>query len=103
MTKWALVILAMVFLSACGRGGVEGFSAPKDTPVTTVFQDGCATCHGDEGGGKFGILFKLSPAGKTAQELAETILVGHEGMPAFPNLSESQRLALAEHILSIRQ
>ncbi len=98
-----LVLASCIILSACGKGGVNDFSAPVAQPAAEIFNNGCSKCHGSDGGGKFGFLFTLDVAGKNQKELADTILSGREGMPSFPNLSEEQRMALANHILSIRQ
>jgi len=101
--KIILSFFFIVLLSACGKGGISTFSAPESTDVKTVFANACAKCHGDNGGGQFGLFSTLNPEGKTEQILAETILSGREGMPAFIKLTEEQRLALAKYIIEIRQ
>ena len=101
--KILTLLSVAVLLTACGKGGVNDFKAPETSSAADMFANGCAGCHGSDGSGKFGMMFKLSPEGKSAEQLAATILSGREGMPSFPNLTEKQRLQLAEHILSIRQ
>lgn len=104
MFKKTLAIAAAgILLSACGAGGVNDFKAAQGDAAPEMFAAGCANCHGSDGSGKFGFMFKLEPAGKSVEELATTILTGREGMPAFPNLNEAQRKALAEHIIAIRK
>ena len=106
MLKQTLLIIgASLLLSACGgKGGVSDFSAPENTPVAEVFKDGCVRCHGSDGGGMlFGLMYALEPQGKSANELAITILSGREKMPAFAALTAKQRMELAEYILELRQ
>jgi len=101
-----MVIPAALLLTACGGGdgGVSEFSAPENTPVAKVFESGCAKCHGSDGGGKMaGMMYKMEPGGRTAEELSALILSGQKGMPAFPKLSEAQRLALAKHVIKLRK
>lgn len=100
--KTLLLSAATLLLTACGSGGINDFSSPDSTPIAELFADGCAKCHGTDGGGKFGLVYALNPVGKNAPMLAETIREGRGGMPAFPQLSETQRLLLAEHVLSLR-
>ena len=104
MTKIIITISVLVLLTACGRGGFDDYKAPESTDISQVFETACAECHGSKGGGMFfGLFFTLEPGGKSSQELAAKILSGGEGMPAFLNLTESQRLKLAEYVLEIRQ
>jgi mono/diheme cytochrome c family protein len=104
MLKQTLLIIgASLLLSACGKGGISDFSAPENIAVAELFEKGCVRCHGSDGGGMlFGLMFALEPQGKSATELATTILSGREKMPAFAALSEKQRMALANHILVLR-
>lgn len=97
------VLLSVSMLSGCGRGGLDTFSATETTSPKAIFDQACASCHGNDGSGQFWLLFKLEPAGKKPQELADTIYSGREGMPSFPMLTESQRLALADYILKLRK
>ena len=104
--KTLMVIPAAFLLTACGGGdgGVNEFSAPENTPVAKVFESGCAKCHGVDGGGKMaGMMYKMDPAGRSAEELAALILSGQKGMPSFPKLSETQRLSLAKHVIELRK
>jgi len=105
MIKQTLALLsASIFLSACGKGGISDYSVPENTPVAQVFKDGCVRCHGSDGGGMmFGLMFALEPQGKSANELATTILSGREKMPAFAALTQKQRMELAEYILELRK
>ena len=105
MFKQTLLIMGLsVMLSACGKGGVSDFSAPQNMPVEEVFANGCARCHGSDGGGMLlGLMYTLEPQGKTPTELATTILSGKEKMPAFANLSDKQRMELANYILQLRK
>jgi len=102
--KIAGIIILSLVLSACGRGGLDSFEAPANVSAEQIFEHACTKCHGSDGGGMlFGMMFKLDIEGKTPQDLANTILTGREGMPAFVNLSEPQRLALATYIKSLKR
>lgn len=104
MIKTLLPISILLLLSACGRGGFDDFKAPESMEIAQVFNSACTECHGSDGGGMlFGFFFALEPQGKTKEELAAKILSGGEGMPAFLNLTENQRLRLAEYVFEIRQ
>ena len=93
-----------LLLTGCGRGGFDDYKAPESTGVAQIFDAACTECHGSKGEGMlFGFFFTLEPEGKTKQELSAKILSGGEGMPAFLNLTESQRLKLAEYVLEIRE
>jgi len=104
MTRNIITTLSVfLLLSGCGRGGFDDFQAPETASVSQIFKTACSECHGSNGEGMlFGLFFKLEPAGKTTEELAAKILSGGEGMPAFLNLSETQRFKLAEYIQEIR-
>jgi len=96
-------LLVFLLLTGCGRGGFDDYKAPETTTASQIFNTACSECHGSNGEGMlFGLFFKLEPAAKTTEELAAKILSGGEGMPAFLNLSETQRLKLAKYIQEIR-
>lgn len=102
--KIILTVSILIFLTACGRGGFDDYEAPESVDIAQIFDSACAECHGGDGAGMlFGFFFSLEPTGKSTEELAAKILSGGEGMPAFLNLTETQRFKLAEYILEIRK
>ncbi len=104
MIKTLLAISFLLLLTACGRDGFDDFKAPESMQSAQIFDSACAQCHGSDGGGMlFGLFYSLEPEGKTKEELAAKILSGGGGMPAFLNLTENQRLKLADYVFEIRQ
>lgn len=90
------VILASGLLLA-GCGGEEAYAPQAGTPPETMFQEGCAHCHGDQGQGKFGFLLDLQDTELTQAEI-EALIAGGKGiMPGYPQLSTEQRRRLAAY------
>lgn len=96
----SLLIPATLLLSACG--GPSEFKADASASAEAMFAAGCAKCHGDQGRGKWGLLFKIAGTGKGNDELLATLAKGGKLMPSFPNLSQEQRLALVEYVKAQR-
>jgi mono/diheme cytochrome c family protein len=97
MRALALSAVAALSLLLTGCGGKEDYSAPEDTSAETMFQQACAHCHGEAGAGKFGFLLGLRESRIPADNVARMIANGRGIMPAFPELSETQRQRLAEY------
>jgi mono/diheme cytochrome c family protein len=90
-----IVLAGSVALAGCG--GQEAYAPESGTPATTMFQQGCAHCHGDAGSGKFGFLLGLQDSDMALAEIEALIANGKGIMPAFPNLSSDQRRRLAAY------
>lgn len=100
----AFILAMSVLLTACGRGGIDDYKAPESSTAEQIFAETCSNCHGNDGSDKlFGMMFALNPGDKSIEELSKTILTGRNGMPAFANLSSSQRMALASYIKELRK
>ena len=93
--------------------------APKETPDLAagakVFQATCASCHGEKGDGQSAIAAAMNPKPAnfhnaermstiTPYKVFNTTTFGISGtlMPAFPQLSDSQRWSLAFYIFTLR-
>jgi mono/diheme cytochrome c family protein len=90
-----LLLASGLLLAGCG--GQEAYAPEAGTSAATMFQEGCAHCHGDQGAGKFGFLLGLQDT-EMAQAEIEALIAGGKGvMPAFPELSADQRRQLAAY------
>jgi high-affinity iron transporter len=97
-------------------GIVRSPKAPPDLARgKTLFDQQCASCHGEDGAAKTPIAEKLDPQpasfregpridGLTPFRVFNTTLYGVKGtaMPPFPQLSDEERWAVAFHVLSLR-
>ncbi|HYI12001.1 MAG TPA: SCO family protein [Thermoanaerobaculia bacterium] len=100
-----------LLLAACGPGA----EAPNGRELYLAY--GCAACHGENGDGNgpsAGLSF-VKPRDlrnlaaysgpKSAEGIAGTIAIGiasgRTGMPGYPDIPQRERLAIAEHLLSL--
>lgn len=115
-TSAILLCLCPFLLAACGQpmaAPPEAPEAPLDGRALFEGKGSCAQCHGDQGQGTMmGISLEGRAAAWTADELASYIqdpkayakthaAVQQRMMPAAPDLSEAERLALARHALTL--
>ncbi|MDX2249497.1 MAG: PQQ-binding-like beta-propeller repeat protein [Bacteroidia bacterium] len=72
------------------------------SPGNMLYNRNCAACHGEDRTGKSTLIPSLVNIGKTrkAEEIATLIQTGNGRMPAFPNLSEDNRKAIADFLLN---
>jgi mono/diheme cytochrome c family protein len=63
-----------------------------------IYGSACEVCHGKNGAGKFGFLFKIADSESSVEEMAAALKDGGAIMPSFPNLSEEQRLMMAGYL-----
>ncbi|HKJ71031.1 MAG TPA: cytochrome c [Gammaproteobacteria bacterium] len=85
-------------LAIAGCGGQEAYAPEAGTSAASMFEQGCAHCHGAQGRGKFGFLLALQDS-DLAQPDIEALIANGEGiMPAFPHLSADQRRQLAAYV-----
>ncbi len=63
-----------------------------------LFSEACASCHGDAGAGKFGILLKLAGTDLDANAIKATISSGGTLMPKYPNIQADDLNNLAAYI-----
>lgn len=117
MTAWCLAAAVM----ACTSGCTEPVSREERLREgTRLFEEqGCIVCHGREGRGDGTRSAALNPPprdfreltaylqGTDARAIASTLQTGirvhYAQMPTFAHLSERERLALGEFIVSLQQ
>ncbi|HKL76834.1 MAG TPA: cytochrome c [Gammaproteobacteria bacterium] len=97
MRKASMMVAAGSLLLA-GCGGEESYAPEAGTAPETMFEQACAHCHGDQGKGKFGFLLALEDTQLDQSSIASMTEQGSRLMPAFPNLSDEQRQALAAYV-----
>ena len=91
-----------VCLLAAGLSGCSDrdFKPAEGMPADQLFAQACASCHGDKGEGKFGFLLSVAGSELSTGEIVQKIRQGGHVMPAFPNISDAEALAVAEYIKS---
>jgi copper(I)-binding protein len=106
-----LAVIAVVATIACGPGA----ETPDGRDLYLSY--GCAACHGanGDGNGPGSGLAHIKPrdlrnvdafsGARTAEGIASTIAFGvadgRTGMPAYPDIPKSERMAMANYILSL--
>ncbi len=97
---WIWVALAAMSLTACGD---NDYTPAANVGAKTIFTEACASCHGDAGVGKFGILLKLAGSEQPypVSEVVTKVIKGGHIMPAFPNIDQKDAEALAGYINSL--
>lgn len=95
-TSLSTVSLSLFALLLAGCGA-DTYAPGTGATAAGIFADACANCHGDGGEGKFGLL-RIKDSVSSELEIAEKIAAGSTLMPAFPNIGESERMALAKYL-----
>jgi quinoprotein glucose dehydrogenase len=74
----------------------------EKTGPRAIYLDQCSLCHGDKMEGSPPVMPSLAGVGKRlrSQEIDGTIRNGKGRMPGFPNLSDDQRAALVNYLVS---
>lgn len=102
MTKTTKIItIAALAAMLTGCGGNNEYTPVKGAGAEAIFAEACAACHGDKGAGKFGLLLAVAGSDDSVDEIARHIGEGGPVMPAFPNISEPDRMALAGYLKSM--
>jgi mono/diheme cytochrome c family protein len=102
MPQFAKITLFSLFAAIlAGCGGKDDYTPSAGVNAPAIFAEACQSCHGGAGEGKFGFLFSLAGTESTPEKIARHIAEGGPVMPAFPNLSQEQRMALAAYVKSL--
>ena len=88
-----------LLLSACG--GPSDYTPGPDMTAADIYVGACQECHGENGAGKFGFLFKIAGSQASVDEIAEILKNGGKIMPSFPKMSDEQRMAMAAYIKAL--
>jgi mono/diheme cytochrome c family protein len=78
-------------------------SAEELAQGKTLYETSCAECHGDDGSAvaKVDLSDQQFMAKRTEQDLFNAVTKGATGMPAFDQLTENERWALAAYVRSL--
>ncbi|MEO5366404.1 MAG: cytochrome c [Magnetococcus sp. WYHC-3] len=97
-------MMGVVFMALplAGCGGASDYQVPAGATPEQVFAAACEGCHGTGGSGKFGLFLKLAGTGDTVSEIAAKVGNGGRIMPAFSRMSETERMALAEYVKTLK-
>jgi len=95
----------LLLLTGCGEGGESKSTASSGTVATgeALFQENCSKCHPRSGRGDY---LKNIPATLLTRRSQQELMIWIEGvgqhreMPSFTELSDDDRLALADYLLS---
>jgi mono/diheme cytochrome c family protein len=96
-----LIIITALSLLLGGCGGASDFKPTAGMSAVDIYASACEVCHGANGAGKFGFLFKIAGSESDLEEMANAIQQGGTIMPSYPNLSEPERLMMAAYIKSL--
>ncbi|MEG3641129.1 c-type cytochrome [Magnetococcus sp. PR-3] len=97
--QWIGLAAAGILLSGCG--GNNDYTPAAGSSPDTIFAEACASCHGDKGAGKLGFLLKVAGSDAEPAAIAGHIQSGGPVMPAFPNINEADRVAIAAYLKSL--
>jgi mono/diheme cytochrome c family protein len=115
------MVIACLLASLCWVGCAGGEASDEQRRVgERLFREqGCIVCHGPAGRGDGERAAALNPRprdfrdrsayvqGTTARDIAETLATGirvhSASMPSFDHLTEPQRLAVGEFIVSLQR
>lgn len=96
MTQLITITGLTAILSGCG--GPSDFSPAEGMSAANIYASACQSCHGENGAGKFGFLFKIAGSESSPEEMATALTEGGSIMPSFPNLSDEQRTMMAAYV-----
>ncbi|MEN8167484.1 MAG: cytochrome c [Pseudomonadota bacterium] len=96
MPQIATITALTALLSGCG--GPSDFSPAEGMSAANIYASACQSCHGENGAGKFGFLFKIAGSESSPEEMATALKEGGSIMPSFPNLSDKQRTMMAAYV-----
>jgi mono/diheme cytochrome c family protein len=94
----AIYASALLTLLLTGCSETNEFTPTEGMSAADIFSSTCQSCHGEKGAGKFGFILAIAGSDDSLQEIAAKIHEGGSIMPAFPNISDSDRLAIATYI-----
>ncbi|MBL3526288.1 MAG: cytochrome c [gamma proteobacterium endosymbiont of Lamellibrachia anaximandri] len=97
-TKLLAPLAAATLLTGCGA---SEYSPSITTTPAEMFANGCQSCHGEKGTGKFGLLLRLAGSEESIEHIASKIEKGGMVMSSFPGINAAQRLALATYVKTL--
>jgi mono/diheme cytochrome c family protein len=98
-TYLAGICLSASLLSGCSEN--NNYTPVSGMDGMDIYANACASCHGENGSGKFGFLLKLAGSDTSSEEIVGMIKNGGHIMPAFPNIDEQQAARLADYLKSL--
>ena len=96
-----LISIAGLAALLSGCGGPSDFTPTEDMSAANIYAGACQSCHGENGAGKFGFLFKIAGSGSTLEQMTAAIKEGGTIMPSFPNFSDKQQIMMAAYIKAL--
>ena len=88
-------VATALLLAGCGP---NDYAPQTGSSAADIFAKACASCHGDDGNGKMGMLLKVKGIDMTEAEIVDKITNGSSLMPAFPNIGDAEKAALAQYL-----
>lgn len=93
-----LLTASITAIALTGCMGPSDYDPALTSTPAEIYTDGCQSCHGKGGEGKFGLILKLADTEASITEIAEKIEKGGHIMSSFPEIEAPQRLLLATYI-----
>ncbi|MCG7899912.1 MAG: cytochrome c [Candidatus Thiodiazotropha lotti] len=90
--------VSLLALSLSGCSDSNDFKPITGMDGMDIYANACASCHGENGQGKFGLLLKLADSEASPEEISAKIINGGQLMPAFPNISQAQAEQIAAYL-----
>jgi mono/diheme cytochrome c family protein len=84
-----------------GCGGPSDFTPAADMSAADIYNETCQVCHGENGAGKFGFLFKIQGTDSSLEQMAAALKEGGSIMPSYPNFSDQQHMMMAAYVKSL--
>jgi len=100
MDKTTSIMGACLLAASLSGCSSKDFKPAEGMGANELFAQACTACHGENGSGKFGFLLKVAGSKTPLQGMADKIRNGGYVMPAFPNISEADALAVAGYLKS---
>lgn len=96
-----IIFASITAATLTGCLGPSEYDPALTATPSDMFIEGCQSCHGEKGEGKFGMILKLAGTEATISDIANKMENGGQIMPAFPGVETPQRMILAAYVKTL--
>ncbi|MEJ1379998.1 MAG: c-type cytochrome [Candidatus Sedimenticola sp. (ex Thyasira tokunagai)] len=93
-----LLTASITAIALTGCMGPSDYDPALTSTPAEMYKDGCQSCHGEKGEGKFGMILKIADTEASISDISNKIEKGGHVMSSFPKIEAPQRLLLATYI-----